>query len=323
MRWPFSKSSPNESLFDQFYDAKLPDLIVAKKTLAEDIRFILKNEGVEHLTLQCRIKDKSSACRKFRDKDYNKPEQVTDLLGARIVTLLETDILPVARAVSEKLLEVDRKNSSDKLVPLTASNFGYRSYHLTGVHTNSGQVVELQIRSALQHVWAETEHKMRYKASAPLEPQRQREFALVAAMLEIADTKLCEMSLCQAQSDLDEKTVEDFAALVWGNANVSPNKEPHERVRRSVQLIFDFGINDLKELEATLETIDTDALTNILQKSGVLTGSVYWTVLIVLGLFDFERLKRRGRDLEAYIGDGFLHPFHSSVRDTLRKKSVN
>ena len=46
---------------------------------------------------------------------------------------------------------------------------------------------EIQIRSVLQHAWAEIEHDLGYKADVALSRNIRREFARIASMLETAD----------------------------------------------------------------------------------------------------------------------------------------
>lgn len=47
----------------------------------------------------------------------------------------------------------------------------------------------MQVRTILQHAWAEFEHDIRYKGSVPEEdaPDLNRRFTLAAGLLELAD----------------------------------------------------------------------------------------------------------------------------------------
>ena len=72
---------------------------------------------------------------------------------------------------------------------LTASEgrFGYASRHLQ-VEID-GREVQVQLRTVLQHAWAEFEHDIRYKGSVPPEHASEfdRRFTLAAGLLELAD----------------------------------------------------------------------------------------------------------------------------------------
>ena len=58
---------------------------------------------------------------------------------------------------------------------------------------------EIQVRSALQHVWAQIEHGIGYKGEVSLPPPISRRFARLAALLEIGDELIKE-----AQSELEK-----------------------------------------------------------------------------------------------------------------------
>jgi hypothetical protein len=55
----------------------------------------------------------------------------------------------------------------------------YRNY--------TGLVAEVQVRTILQHAWAEIEHDIQYKAVATLPSQVSRRFSALAGLIEIAD----------------------------------------------------------------------------------------------------------------------------------------
>lgn len=85
-------------------------------------------------------------------------------------------------------------------------SFGYRSVQFVGrikqggwdnepellesMAVNIGTKVEVQIRTVLEHAWAEVEHDFRYKPATPQSTAADRRFALTAALLEQADTNL-------------------------------------------------------------------------------------------------------------------------------------
>jgi hypothetical protein len=91
----------------------------------------------------------------------------------------------VAALLAEQLVVLDDRDLGE----LTASEgrFGYASRHLQ-VEVD-GHEVQVQLRTVLQHAWAEFEHDIRYKGSVPPEHASEfdRRFTLAAGLLELAD----------------------------------------------------------------------------------------------------------------------------------------
>ena len=67
--------------------------------------------------------------------------------------------------------------------------WGYASRHLLVGVEGEQQPASIQVRTVLQHAWAEFEHDIRYKGSIPAEhaPDLDRRFTLAAGLLELAD----------------------------------------------------------------------------------------------------------------------------------------
>src|SRR5207245_894550 len=85
----------------------------------------------------------------------------------------------------------------DKRSSLGLKEFGYRSVHLiVKVRTEDAfgdrQLLEtlwfeLQIRSVLEHAWAEIEHEIRYKSGVDYPPPALRRLSSLAGVLEMLD----------------------------------------------------------------------------------------------------------------------------------------
>ncbi|WP_409371389.1 GTP pyrophosphokinase, partial [Mycolicibacter algericus] len=69
--------------------------------------------------------------------------------------------------------------------------WGYASRHLLVGVEGEQQPASIQVRTVLQHAWAEFEHDIRYKGSIPAEhaPDLDRRFTLAAGLLELADSE--------------------------------------------------------------------------------------------------------------------------------------
>ncbi|MGG0669859.1 hypothetical protein ABE073_15195 [Lederbergia citrisecunda] len=123
---------------------------------------------------------------------------ITDTVGVRVITYFNDDVDKIAKVI-EREFEVDRENSIDKRVT-DPDRFGYSSLHYV-VNFNADRVkfieykdfkevkFEIQIRSILQHAWAEIEHDLGYKSKNEVPKEIRRDFSRIAGLLEIADNE--------------------------------------------------------------------------------------------------------------------------------------
>jgi putative GTP pyrophosphokinase len=128
---------------------------------------------------------------------YATLSDVTDTCGVRFITYFSDEVDKVA-ALVEREFSIDRENSVDKRKALDPDRFGYLSVHyilrLTPERSNLGEyatfrdcIAEVQIRSILQHAWAEIEHDLGYKSKSGVPRDMRRQFSRLAGLLEIAD----------------------------------------------------------------------------------------------------------------------------------------
>jgi putative GTP pyrophosphokinase len=168
------------------------------RSLEALLRDLLYIEGVEFLTVESRAKTPTSFAGKIRRKRYFDPTtEITDLCGLRIITYLEVDVRRASDLV-RKHFQIDATNSLDKSAALEVHEVGYRSVHfvcelsperaaMPEYREYSGLRFEIQIRTVLQHAWAQIEHDRNYKLSTGLPDPLQRRLYLAAGLLEIAD----------------------------------------------------------------------------------------------------------------------------------------
>jgi putative GTP pyrophosphokinase len=160
------------------------------QTLERELHAHLTQATIAVQFVASRVKTVDSLRKKIArpEKTYTRLWDVTDLIGLRISTWFEDAIEDVARLI-ERAYAVDFTHSTDKLRFTDAGRFGYRSLHYV-CGLPGGLLPELrfeiQVRTALQHAWAEVEHDLGYKADAVPEQIRRR-FSRVASLLEIAD----------------------------------------------------------------------------------------------------------------------------------------
>jgi ppGpp synthetase/RelA/SpoT-type nucleotidyltranferase len=168
------------------------------KTLVEEL---LAENGIAVHSVTAREKDPERLREKLQrtDSAYEALEQVTDLAGVRVITHLSDDVDRVGKII-ESEFAIDRENSIDKRASLDPDRFGYLSLHyvaslsrarakLTEYRRYPTLKVELQIRSILQHAWAEIEHDLGYKAKTDVPRQIRRRFSRIAGLLELADNE--------------------------------------------------------------------------------------------------------------------------------------
>jgi putative GTP pyrophosphokinase len=187
-----------ELCLDEF-DQLAPALLTQGKALTGQLRAWLGSEaGIKVHSVRMRVKERASLARKLArpDRTYGALSDVTDLLGIRIITYFDEDVNLVAEVI-EKRLAVDFRNSVDKRTFGAQQAFGYRSLHYVcalpeAIAAEDPKVphayrFEVQVRTMLEHAWAEIEHDLGYKAEAAVPVAVRRRLQRLAGLLELAD----------------------------------------------------------------------------------------------------------------------------------------
>lgn len=169
------------------------------------LRELLVSQEIQFHYIRSRVKTKVSTARKLANpaKSYTGIADLTDMLGVRIVTYFPDDVDRVAKVIRDEFA-IDEENSTDKRALLDSDRFGYLSLHyiarLGGGRSQLAEYArfskvtfEIQIRSILQHAWAEIEHDLGYKSSNAIPVQIRRRFSRVAGLLEVADNEFQEI----------------------------------------------------------------------------------------------------------------------------------
>ena len=167
--------------------------------VANLLKGILVIKEIRVHSITSRVKSRESLRRKVNREDdkYTKLDDITDLAGIRIITYFADQVDLIARIVEQEF-DVDREHSVDKRELIDPEKFGYLSLHYV-VKLPSYRLqlieyqrfqhcqVEIQIRSILQHTWAEIEHDLGYKTSHAVPRDIRRSFSRLAGLLELAD----------------------------------------------------------------------------------------------------------------------------------------
>lgn len=162
------------------------------------LKELLVDNNIQTHQISARTKNKNSLSKKIDSKKnkYKKLSDITDICGIRVITYLESDVNKVAELI-EKEFEIDKENSIDKR-NLKSDQFGYRSLHyvvsfdelrsqISEFRKYNGLKFEIQVRSILQHAWAEIEHDLGYKGEITIPEHFKRNFNRLSALLETAD----------------------------------------------------------------------------------------------------------------------------------------
>lgn len=187
-----------EMILDE-YRAKLPVFNRIKELVLETLRKSLDEKNIVVAGLEARIKSEKSLTGKLELKGYKYRtlDDITDILGARIITFF-SDEVDIISALVERMFDIDWDNSVDKRKMLEIDRFGYMSLHYIcripksmcddpSMPELNETRFELQMRSALQHVWANMQHDMGYKSDVEIPVEYQRNMSRLAGMLELAD----------------------------------------------------------------------------------------------------------------------------------------
>ena len=149
------------------------------------VRGILENAMAEnHIyvnAIEARVKDEKSLVGKLERKGekYHTLSDLTDILGARVITFYYDEVDKIA-AIVGNTFEVDWENSIDKRKMHDLHSFGYSS-------------LEVQMRTALQHVWSVLDHDTGYKSGVEIPKEYLRSINRLAGLLELADEQFCQI----------------------------------------------------------------------------------------------------------------------------------
>lgn len=233
---------------------------------------MLIRDSVHTHQISFRIKDMESLSNKLVRKNYkyDSIDQITDILGLRIILYFEDDIYKVEEIIKSQFT-VDEKNSMDKR-SFDEDRFGYRSLHyivsldekrltLPEYSLFSNMKFEIQIRSILQHSWAEIEHDIGYKGVDEIPSKAKRTFYRLAALLEQADIEFVKLKseLNSHESEVSQKISED-------NANIPIDKVSLKAFIKESSTIKDIEM-DIEKILCPREELFYDPLVvNLLPK---------------------------------------------------------
>lgn len=236
---------------------------------------VISNEKIHYHSITHRLKEKKSFLEKCDKKQYDDPsKQLMDFAGVRVIAYTTADVVKICDII-EREFQIDKPNSGNKADLLENDKVGYLSIHyvislsskritLPEYAAYKGMCCEIQVRTLLQHAWAEIEHDRGYKFSGVLPKEIDRRFRLIAGVLEVVDSEFQRLS-----DDIDAHSQEVKKATQQGNYDIpidsaslaqyvngklgdhAGNVEATFRNRdeQIIQELNDYGVNKLFDLE--------------------------------------------------------------------------
>tara|TARA_R110001592_G_scaffold17518_2_gene73786 strand:+ start:85066 stop:86043 length:978 start_codon:yes stop_codon:yes gene_type:complete len=195
-------------ILNEFNDLK-DDLAVWGKLVDQHLVYLYSklDDGLVKMEPSFRIKDSKSYLFKalYRNKSYSNPlNDIEDKIGTRVILLKSADIEKLKGLIlgssfwQSKLTKDNNQEIEDK-----PKIFDYQSCHLvvwpndkskfTDRDINECLTCEIQIRTLLQHAFAEVSHDSTYKGPYQSDKVILRNLAKAMALMEATDDYFCDI----------------------------------------------------------------------------------------------------------------------------------
>ena len=192
------------------------------KNFKDKIQILLKElllDKVNYHHITARVKKNDSLTKKltYKKNKYSDINEITDIVGCRIISYFEDDVDEIVKILKKEFI-IDEVNSINRKDMLESDKFGYLSNHIIcSINEERLKLVEykrykdlkfeIQIRSVLQHAWAEIEHDIGYKSRSEIPKHIRRKFSRIAGLLETADENFCDIKseIVEYQEKIQDK----------------------------------------------------------------------------------------------------------------------
>jgi predicted RNase H-like nuclease/ppGpp synthetase/RelA/SpoT-type nucleotidyltranferase len=266
----------------QAYAARQPELREATDRFVALVTTLLDDAGINYLSVTGRAKTPASFAAKAGRTHEGAPlyvdplDEITDQIGVRVITYLHSDVTAVADLLGDQLVVLDDRDMGQETA--SQGRFGYASRHLlvtvdgsSAEDTLHGRRAQVQVRTVLQHAWAEFEHAIRYKGTIPAAdaPDLDRRFTLAAGLLELADREFSLIRDRLQASVADQRPEPDvtdprisaqelatFLAEQYADAGWSRT----DHYAWVSGLLLELGVTSLDELAGLLRSVDSRAI---------------------------------------------------------------
>jgi putative GTP pyrophosphokinase len=266
------------------------ELTTSAKRIADEA---LKRRSIHVHSIESRAKDPTNFGRKASKpskQDPSKPmypeplQQITDLAAIRIITFFPRTIELIDMMVKEEFSVIEQFDKGEAL--LEEERFGYKSVHylvtlnkvregLPEYQQFKKSKVEIQVRTILQHAWAEIEHDIQYKSSASIPRDIRRRFMSLAGLLEIADREFqaiqdADRALTERAEDqinegiLDKVEITPVALKTYLDRRLGPDGRMSEfSYDWTVRLLRKLGFTSLQQVDECIRPYDHEQLSRI------------------------------------------------------------
>jgi len=272
-----------------------------KKSLYDDFAVEIENilqqaietRGLKINVIQYRAKSEESFGKKAATPSEKEPEkpkyinpmkEITDLAGVRVITFFPSTVGQIGTLIHEEfevLERVDHTASAEQ-----EERLGYLSVHyLVRLGSNrcalpeykkfASLTAEIQVRTVLQHAWAEIEHDIRYKSTSAIPHAISRRFMALAGLLEMADREFEAIQL-----DYDAVRANALSAIVegrLGEVEVTPDSlrsyldvrlGPDDRISDysyewTTKTLRNMGSQNLAQVDECIKDFDDDKCSRI------------------------------------------------------------
>ena len=253
------------------YAARQPGLVAVTDDFVAMVTSVLDEAGINYLSVTGRAKTVESFAAKAARTRHGLPmyadplREITDQVGLRVITYVRHDVAAVAEVLSAQLRVLDDRDLGQETA--SEGRFGYASRHLL-LERDDGHVAQVQVRTVLQHAWAEFEHDIRYKGTVPAEHAQDfdRRFTLAAGLLELADQEFTTIRERLRGAEVEEPDAEaefvtprELSAYLAGQYADAEWSRP-DHYGWIAGLLPELGITTLTELGEALADVDAEAI---------------------------------------------------------------
>ena len=239
-----------QAILEEYRQAK-PACEEAAVKVKATLEKVFKKSGLIVAAIESRVKTEESLAGKLELKGskYASLADITDIVGVRVITFYIDDVDKVASAV-ERLFKVDWENSVDKRKIHEIDSFGYMSLHYICSMDGFPYRFEIQMRTVLQHAWANMNHDTGYKSGVEIPLEYRRSLSRLSGLLELADEQFSEI-----RADLADYRRRIQALVASGNLSEVPldgdsfrsflNTRPFDPLNRRIASMNQAEIQDV------------------------------------------------------------------------------
>ena len=297
-----------ETLLEE-YRQQLPLYNRLMEAVKEKLSEMVKDSDLTVSSMEFRIKEEASLAGKLLRKGskYSSLKDITDIFGARIIMFYNEDVDRVA-AFAESKFEIDWPNSVDKRKMHEISSFGYNSLHYIcripkkvfydPEYPELNDVrFEIQMRTALQHVWSAIQHDIGYKSEIETPKEYHRMLSRLAGMMELADDEFSRIraSIADYRRRMQNLVLNgqlEEVALDGDTFRSYVDMHPFDKLNRKIAAITQAEIQESPYIPylTVLRQLDIKTLGDIERMMDNYSDDAYQLALFQLGSTDIDIL---------------------------------